>query len=241
MVIETKNTQGEAVITPAVETKPTVETPKTMEQIAETVVPEAKETIGLDKFLELKKDNKELRKSLRDLESKITEGATKQEVSTDIEEISKEFPDVNKQFLNKLSSTIRAQAEKDADAKMEAKLKPLEQQEKAKKIDDAFTTHFSLAMGQMPEFKDIVNPAVIKTLSLNPANANKTFSQIIEETYGNALTGKRTIESTIPGGGKEAETLDFNKARKDTAYWETVMANPTLKAEYNARMLKEGF
>lgn len=231
-------TPAEAEIPQAVE--PTVETPQTMEQIHESL-PEVRETVGLDKFLDLKKDNKELRKSIKDLEARISEGATPREVSADIAALSEEYPDVDRNFLNKLASTIKSQVEKDADAKISDRLKPLEQKEKAAKIDSAFNTHFNLAMDKMPEFKQIVNPDVIKTLSLDPKNANKTFSQIIEDTYGNALTGKRTIESTIPGGGKEPAPLNFDKARKDGSYFDEVMADPQLKAEYNREMLKRGF
>lgn len=224
-----------AVIPEVIET---VETPKTMEQILET--PEVRETVGLDKFLELKKQNKELARSMKDLEAKISEGATHREVSADIESLSSEYPDVDKNFLNKLASTIRNQVEKDADEKISSRLRPLEAKEKAEKIDTAFNTHFNLAIEKMPEFKGIVNPDVIKTLSLDAKNANKTFSQIIEDTYGSALTGKRTIETTTPGGGKDAEVLNYDKARKDSTYFDQVMDNPRLKREYNDQMLKNG-
>ena len=222
--------------------KPADETSKTIEQIQEETVPEAKpkETVGLDKFLDLKKENKELKKSMEDLQKQIEEGATSKDIASSLDAISEEYPDVNKDFLKKLANTIKAQVEKDADDRIEKRVKPLEAKEKAAKLDAAFTQHFNAAMEKMPEFKSIVNAAVIKTLSLDPANRNKTFSQLIEETYGNALTGKRTIDTTAPGGGKDAETLDFTKARKDGDYFDHVMATPALKKEYNERMLKEG-
>lgn len=242
MTDEVKNTTPGEVVkeAPAVET-PAVETPKTMEEIHNNPVAEQKDTVGLDKFLELKRENKEFKKSIKDLEAKISEGATKQEVSADISALSEEYPDVDKNFLTKLAATIKAQVEKDTDEKLSSRLKPLEQKEKDEKIDSVFSTHFNLAMEKMPEFKDIINRDVIKTLSLDPRNKNKTFQQIIEETYGNALTGKRTIEPTTPGGGKDPENLDFDRARIDTNYFKEVMANPRLKAEYNDKMLKKGF
>lgn len=200
----------------------------------------AQQTVGLDKFLELKKENKEFKKQLKDLEKSIEEGASKVEVTEDIEAIADEFG-VDVKFLSKLTKAIKSQAEKDADERVSNRLKPLEAKEKQAKIDEAFKTHFKIAIDAMPEFAKIVNPEVIKTLSLDPKNANKTFAQIIEETYGGALTGKSTIEATKPGGGKDPEPLDFAKARKDSKYFDEVMANPTLKKEYNERMLKEGF
>lgn len=240
---EAKAEKTEKTEAPKAEAKPepAPEPQKTMEEIADTVAPEAKETVGLDKFLELKKENREYRKSIKDLEAKIQSGATQKEVSADIKALSDEYPDVNPDFLGKLAATIRAQVEKDADDRIESRLKPLEQKEKAAKIDEAFNTHFNLAMEKMPEFKAIVNPDVIKTLSLNPANSNKTFSQIIEETYGGALSGKRTIDSQTPGGGKEPAPLEFDRARSDKDYFMEIMKNPKLKAEYNQEMLSRGF
>lgn len=240
-------TPAEAVIPPTVDTpaapdKPAEETPKTMEQIQDEIVPDdkPKETVGLDKFLTEKKARKDAEKRIKELEDSIKDGATPSEVNATLAEISAEYTDVDPKFLQKLANAIRAQVEKDAEAKISDRLKPLEAKDKEAKIDAAFTKHFNAAMETMPEFKDIVNAAVIKSLSLDPKNANKTFKQIIEDTYGNALTGKRTIETTTPGGGKDAETLDFAKARKDGTYFDQVMANPALKKEYNERMLKEG-
>lgn len=54
-------------------------------------------------------------------------------------------------------------------------------------IDEAFKKHFTLAVNDMPEYKNIVDPNVIKELSLKPENSNKTFPQLITETYSNKL------------------------------------------------------
>jgi hypothetical protein len=92
-------------------------------------------------------------------------------------------------------------------------------------------------MAEMPEYSAIVNKDVIKTLSLDPANQNKTFQQLIEETYGNALGGKRTLETTTPRGGKALESVDFDRAKKDGKYLEEVLANPDTKKEYNEGLI----
>lgn len=187
-------------------------------------------------FLELKKDNKEMAKAIKDLQKKVSEGASATEVSADIAAIGEEYG-VNKDFLGKLAAAIKGQAEHEA----AERLKPFEEQQRAASVDAAFQKHFKIAMDKMPEFADIVNAEVIKTLSLLPKNKDKTFSQIIEETYASALTGRRTIDTTKPGGGKEPAPLDFDKARKDSTYFDEVMADPKLKAEYNAKMLEKGF
>lgn len=226
----------EATITPEVAVIPQeVEVPKTMEQINDTVV--VKDTVGLDKFLDVKRQNKEQARTIKDLQARIEAGATHEDVSADIEDISQDYPDVDRNFLNKLLAV----AEKRADDKLNSRLSSYEQKDKDIKIDNAFNTHFKIAMDSMPEFKAIVNPAIIKTLSLDPKNSNKNFAQIIEETYGNALTGKRTIETTTPGGGKDTEPLNYEKARGNPEYFDIVMNNPKLKAEYNNQMINEGF
>lgn len=230
--------------TPAAETK--VETPvekpaekpaqQTAGEIIEAANPTEKkpETVGLDKFLDLKNENKDLKKAIKDLEKRVDQGATTVELSDDIAAIGDEF-DVDKTFLAKLTKAIRSQVESAADEK----IKPLQKKERDDLIDKAFTKHYTEAIETIPEYKDIANPEVIKALSLLPANSKKTFVEIIEETYGKVnASGRRTIETTRPGGGKEPQPLDVARARKDTEYFKEVMADPKLKAEYNAIMLK---
>lgn len=228
-------TEQEVITTPEVVEKTPEDTqPKTNEQtigdVLETKVEEPKEkpTVGLDKFLEIKKENKQLAKALKDLEAKLESGATSDEMSDELNDLAEEF-DVDKKFLSKLEKKIESRIE----SKFESKLKPLTEEKTAKRIDEAFKTHFTKALEDMPEYANIVNSDVIKQLSLNPANAKKTFQQLIEETYGNALGGKRTIETSQPRGGKEPTEIDFERARKDTTYFNEVMSNPTLKAKYN--------
>lgn len=197
--------------------------------------PEAK-VVPESAFLKEKEGRKKAEKALAALEKSIEEGASPSEVSTDIDAMAEEYG-LDPVFLKKFAKTVRDDAKKEVEDTMTSKQKA---EQKKKDIDAAFDKHFKLAMEKMPEFSEIVNPDVIKTLSLQPANANKTFSQIIEETYGKSLTGKRTIEPTKPGGGKDASPLDFDKARKDSAYFAEIMANPALKKEYNAELLKRG-
>jgi len=184
-------------------------------------------------FLELKKENKETKKALADLQRKIEAGASKEEVNADIESIGEEFG-VDKKFLNKLAAAIRKEADKDAEERLAGRLKPLEEKERAAKIEKVFTQHFDKAMVDMPEYADIVNRDVIKALSLDPSNQNKTFTQLIEETYGKALpAGKRTLETTTHRGGKSPDKVDFDRASKDQKYLTEILSNPDTKKEYN--------
>jgi hypothetical protein len=211
------------VIEPVVEAKPVAET---IGQVLDPK-PEAK-VVPEAAFLELKKENKEFKKAISALEKTIADGGTKAEVSTDIAAIGEKYG-VDKDFLKDLATSIR----KEADADFEEKLKPLAAKDKEERIENVFKTHFEKAMAEMPEYGGVVNRDVIKTLSRDPQNANKTFPQLIEETYGNALGGKRTIETTTPRGGAKIDKVDFSLAARDQNYLKEVLSNPDTKKEYN--------
>lgn len=63
-------------------------------------------------------------------------------------------------------------------------------------IDLAFQKYFKQAIDILPEYKDIVDPIVMKELSLKPENSNKTFPQLIIETYGIKLPAK-TLKNAV--------------------------------------------
>lgn len=169
-------------------------------------------------------------KALADLQAKATSSdMTKAEITSDLQDIAREY-DLDPKFISKLAGAIEARA----DAKVEEKLRPLNERDRQQKIDAAFSQGFNRAIENMPEYKDIVNPAVIKTLSLDPANANKTFSQLIADTYGSAIHGRKTIEITKPRAG--AQDIDFSRAKSDPDYFKEIMRDPQLKKEYNDKM-----
>lgn len=196
-------------------------------------------TIPENIFLSEKKARKEAEREVKELKAQIQNGATKREVSESISAIAKEF-DIDPDFLDKFAATIRSESKREIEDELSSKFKPLEEKQKQEKIDKAFDVHYTQAINAMPEFASIVNAGVIKSLSLLPQNSNKTFPQLIEETYGNALAGKRTIQPTTTSGGKDPAPLDYHKANKDPAYFNEIMANPKLKAEYNDRMIRDG-
>lgn len=189
-------------------------------------------TIPEAAFLDEKKGRKAAEKEVARLKKLIEDGGSQSEITADINSIADEFG-VDPKFLTKLTKSIEARVRKETEEEVSSKLKPFEERDRNDRIGKIFNENFSKAMEKMPEFKDIVNPEVIKTLSLDPKNSRKTFTQIIEETYGNALPGKRTIEQTKPAGGKEPGEVDIDKARKDPAYFAEVMSDPQLKKKYN--------
>jgi len=89
----------------------------------------------------------------------------------------------------------------------------------------------------MPEYKNVANKSVIKTLSLDPANSNKTFEQILEDVYGNSVTGKRTMETSTPRGGKD-DTQTIDKSRLgEKGYFNEIKGDPALKKKYNEGLI----
>jgi hypothetical protein len=231
----------EVIIAPEAEPKapePVAETPKeesqpTISELVEKSEPvEKPRVVDEHVFVAEKKARKAAERELKALKESIESGASKKEISEDIEEIAEKF-DVDKEFLQDFATTV----EQKLDAKYASKLGAKEKEEK---YDTAFKKALDVALERGPEFADIVNPEIIKSLSLLPKNANKTVSQLLEETYGNALSGKRTIETTKPNGGRDPEPLDYDKARRDGEYFKEVMNDPVKKAEYNKLMLQRG-
>lgn len=124
--------------------------------------------------------------------------------------------------------------EKDPEVKQLAdKLAKIEAREKEAKLNAAVESQIAAALENAPEFKNVANTEVLKQLALNPANKDKTYSQLLEETYGNSLGGKRTIETTTPRGGAKDTKVDLGRAQKDAEYRKEVLADPELRKQYN--------
>jgi len=188
-------------------------------------------------LIEFKKENKQLWKELKETQKIVAEGATKSEVSSSLKAIAEKHS-VSEDFLRELSATIKAEAESEIDERVNSKIKPIQEKENSARIDTIFNENFTKTLEAMPEFKDIANRDVIKSLTLDPANAKKTFAQIIEGAYGHLVKGKRTIDAATPGGGREPAAVDFNKAKRDSEYFKEVMADPSRRKEYNKGLEK---
>lgn len=213
-VVETKvETKTEETISEALGTKQ--EAPKVAEP---KVVPEAV-------FLELKRELKDLKKSIK-------EGATKKEVSADIKALAEKH-NVDEGFLEELSTVMKSTSKAEFEEELASKLAPLQAKERNEKIDNAFAKAYAKAIANAPEFEGIANKEVIKTLSLDPKNADKTFNQLIEESYGHLVTGKKTIDYSSGSNRSDDSTVDFAKAQSDGEYMKKVMADPNLKKQYN--------
>lgn len=218
----------DATVTEAVaETKVEAKKEETISEVLGTEEkPKAKEPKVVPEavFLELKKELKTLKKS-------IEEGATKKEVSADIKSLAEKH-NVDEGFLEELSAIMKSSSKAELESELASKLAPLQAKERQEKIDKAFDKAYKKALADAPEFEGVVNAEVIKTLSLDPKNANKTFNQLIEESFGHLVAGKRTIDYSS-GSNRSDNTLDMAKAKSDGEYFKKVMADPSLKKQYN--------
>ncbi len=122
--------------------------------------------------------------------------------------------------------------------KLAAKLDGIEKKGRQAELNAAFDKHFKQAIENSPEYADVANIEVVRQLAFNPANANKTYKQLLEEAYGNAITGRRTIETTTPRGGAKDSKVDIERTQTDAEYRRAVLADPDLKKQYNEGLLK---
>lgn len=229
--VQEETLQPETTETP----EPTVET--TEKPLSEILQGQEEKESDKPDFKDLykkeRKDKRQLESRLKQLEKSIEEGASEDDVSDDIEELADEF-NVDPKFLKKLEKAVEKKFESRLDEKLSSKLKPLQEKEQRETFVRDVTTYFNNALERMPEFKGIANVHTILQLATIPANKGKTVSQLIEDTYGSAITGKKTIESSTVRGTTEPTEVDFSRAKTDTAYFKEIMANPELKKKYNA-------
>lgn len=196
------------------------------------------DTVPLSALLDMKRANKEISRELKRLKETIEEGANRADVSSDMQALSDKH-NVDADFLKDFAKAVRAEAKQATEDEITEKLKPLHEKERLEKMDKAFNAHFSTALEAMPEYVGVVNKNVIKELSLSPANANKTFTQLIEESYGHLITGKRSIDAGSKRVSKnDTNEVDTTRAQKDPEYFREVMANPSLKEKYNKSMFQ---
>lgn len=192
-------------------------------------------SVPVAKFLAEKKARKALEKRVKELEEAVNSALEDDDVDVakEVKSLADEYG-VDPKFLKNLTNTL----EKQLEDKFDKKVAPIVKEKRQEEINKIFKQHFDETIEVMQEYKSIVNPEVIKSLSLDPSNANLTLRQLIEKTYGNALGGRRTIETTTPNGGKEPQNVDFDKAKNDPEYYSQVMADPSLKEKYNAEMMR---
>lgn len=188
--------------------------------------------IPYERFKKVNDKVKSLERELEELKSKPHQSTA--EVDADLQGIASEY-NLDPEALSKIASAIKKEVSADA----AEKLRPITEREELARKESIFQQHFARALENMPEYKGVVNPEVIKQLAFNPANSNKTYSQLIQDAYGNVVKGRDTVETTVARGGNTNGELDMKRAKSDPAYFKEVMSNPALKEKYNEGIIAE--
>ena len=230
---ENINAQGEELETTKVEAETTEKKEETVANITAEVENQEK-MVPESALLKWKKEAKQAKKMVEDLKE-IQRRADNDDSVSETEEIKSlaEENNIDPSFLKKLSSAIRKEIESGVETKISDRLKPIQEKEKAERLNKIFEEHYNKALDTMPEYKDVVNKDVMRSLVSDPRNKNKTIPQIMEESFGHLISGKKTMDASKPATQKDAPPLDFNRAKTDTEYFKQIMSDPQLKAKYN--------
>lgn len=197
-------------------------------------------------LLEFKNENTAFRKELNRMQDLILATSTQKEVESIAKDIAKKYPTVSEAFITDMVSALRKEgtpAKKVDEPAAVVAPKAEENKDKdstaeAERIDKIFKSHYAKTLDALPQFKDVADSDVIKALTLDPANREKTLAQILEKAYGHLVKGKsKSIDAAQPGGKDPAE-IDYEKASKDTDYFKEIMSDPARKKEYNANLFK---
>lgn len=170
-------------------------------------------------------------------EKKVPDSVPKSRLDKEI----KKRKELEKQLAEATKEAEEGDSEPEDDSKVEQLAKDLEaikKRERQVKSEAVFSEHYDKALANNPDFKDIANKEVIKQMAFNPANKNKTYTQLLNEAYGNAIPGRKTIETTTPRGGATDTKVDMDRAQNDTEYRREVLSDPTLKKQYNEGLEK---
>lgn len=198
------------------------------------------DSIPYSRFKEVNDESKakdalitELQEKLESLDSK----PTKADAAEGLSEIAKEY-NLDEEALGRVAKSIEAAAL----AKVQETVEPLTKAQKESQANHAFEKMYTSALENHPQYKDIANKEVIRQLAFNPANANKTFSQLLKDVYGSVAgksQGSKTMETTQKGRTETIEKIDYKRASSDSEYFKQIMADPKLKAEYNSKVVED--
>jgi len=176
---------------------------------------------------------------LRDQITKLkTAGVTGEksahQVNDELKRLANEH-NIDESFLTQLVSTVRTattrEIREELDKDYTPKLAKIENERSQEKMNVQFNELYSSVLKDMPEYSSIVNKSVIKSLAFNPENAKKTLPQILEEAYGAALTGKKSIETSR--FSREQESPDFDNPSKED--WDKIENDPKSKEEWSKK------
>jgi len=212
------------------ETAPVI-TPDT--ETLDSLTEEKAETVPLKKYMEEKRTAKEAEERATALESELAKvkanlvNLSVPAVNDEIVRLATEY-NADPELLAKLMTMAKTATAKEIREELDKDYAPaitrLEQERQQEKNEKKFNDLLVKTLKDMPEYNGIVNEDVIKSLAFNPSNAKKTLPQILEEAYGNAIAGRKSIETGHTGsrGADEVDltnptALDFDKINADPA------------------------
>ena len=197
----------------------------------------ANDTVPLSKYM----DEKRERRALEDRIAELTKSSTGDDLAGRLSTLAEKY-EASPELLKEIGKVI-AENKKDAmdsvDQKINAILPKFAELENSKKIEQfnkVFSDRFDTLIADQPEYKDVANMEVLKQLAMLPSNSHLTLNQLAENTYGNAVKGKKSIESGKSSGGSDTASVDFSKMTDEQ--WETVKQSPELKAAYGEYITK---
>lgn len=202
---------------------------------------EKHDSVPLKKYMEEKRLSKENADKATALEAelaKVKSNMASMSVPAINDEITRLATEHNAdpELLAKLMSMAKTVTAKEIREELDAQYAPaisrIEQERNAEKADKKFDALFDKTLGEMDEYSGIVNKDVIKALAFNPANAKKTLPQILEEAYGNAIQGRKSIE-TQHAGSRSADEVDLSNPSDHD--FDKINADPSLKAKWAAQ------
>lgn len=160
----------------------------------------------------------------------MTGSKTVTEINNDLKKLADEH-NVDPDFLGKLVSTVTTATREEIRAELEKdytpKIAKIEQERNMEKANVKFKELYAKTMKTMPEYDGIVNEDVIRALAFSSGNAKKTLPEIIEETYGAAVTGKKSIENA--NGSRETSTGEINLNKPSAEDWDKIENDPAAK------------
>lgn len=122
---------------------------------------------------------------------------------------------------------------------LEDKIEKIQSDNKAEKLNQAFTTAFEKASEDYEGIK--VNEDAVRTLYFAKKKENKdtTVADVFELLYGEN-TGRGSSEDRQQGGDQGGESFDFDEVAKDPTKLAKVLKDPKAKSAYYAWRDKKG-
>lgn len=187
-----------------------------------------------------KKARKEAERKLEELEKS---GASSKEIDKTLDGIADTYG-VDKNFVSDIASVVKSNTEKDLDERIASKMKPFEEKEHKEQSKKLFNEAFDKAVDNLgAEYKSVANKSTIEALAReaasDPDRKDLTLEQILQGAYGHLVKGtKKPVEGIRPKDGGSSMSIDYNRAKTDTEYYQEIMADPATKAEYNKDLAK---